>query len=522
MKLIVIGSGSDAHLKLNSQFVSGYHAELLLLDNGEILLTDKGSKNGTYLNDQRLQPNKDIPIKRGDVVRFADQTLDWRNVPALPMPDISKIKEMRGIGTNFRNKHQLQGERVSRFHATLTKKNDKNWYIQDHSKNGTTVNGKAIPSNQDVKLKKGDKILCAGVPVPNPYGEGNSINYRKILMILSIIMFSCAGIYGGIYLFDKIIVKTEDRPIKDRPIKDGPIKDGPILTDEELFAKYKNSVVLIYGGYYYKVTAGSYTSVLQQLEELGEFNEELGEFNTEWFVNEVGKILPRKNNGQATYYTGTGFFVSEDGKIVTNLHVARPWTNDNEVKEKIALHCKSLLKQLGDVVSDLELIDIEVEGRIAYIGMIPNGAYIDAANMKKCVELAVPDDIKKDVAILQLITKELPYNNCNIVDLNNAVINDSEIKGGSRMFTLGFPHGSNLQDSEVNVLAYSGKITQECTKYSFGFDAVSYEGASGSPIFNAKGQLIGVLNAGITKSQGFNYGIKAVHAKELLEQTQSK
>ena len=168
MKLIVIGSNSNSHIRLNSQFVSGYHAELLLLDNGEILLTDKGSKNGTYINDQRLQPNKDIPIKRGDSVRFADQVLDWRNVPALPMLDFSKIKEMRGIGTNFRNKHQLQGERVSRFHATLTKKSDKNWYIQDHSKNGTTVNGKAIPSNQDIKLKKGDKILCAGVPVPNP------------------------------------------------------------------------------------------------------------------------------------------------------------------------------------------------------------------------------------------------------------------------------------------------------------------------------------------------------------------
>ena len=108
MKLIVIGSNSNSHIRLNSQFVSGYHAELLLLDNGEILLTDKGSKNGTYINDQRLQPNKDIPIKRGDSVRFADQVLDWRNVPALPMPDFSKIKEMRGIGTNFRNKHQKE------------------------------------------------------------------------------------------------------------------------------------------------------------------------------------------------------------------------------------------------------------------------------------------------------------------------------------------------------------------------------------------------------------------------------
>lgn len=506
MKLIVIGSGNGAHLKLNSQFVSGYHAELLLLDNGEILLTDKGSKNGTYLNDQRLQPNKDIPIKRGDVVRFADQTLDWRNVPALPMPDISKIKEMRGIGTNFRNKHQLQGERVSRFHATLTKKNDKNWYIQDHSKNGTTVNGKAIPSNQDVKLKKGDKILCAGVPVPNPYGEGDPINYRKILMVLSILLLLCGGTYGIISIIDYFDNDKESGPLVDPVI---------VYTDEELFARYKNSVVLIYGGYYYKVTAGSYTDVLLKLEQLGEFN-------TEWFVDAEGNIAPRKSSSQATSYTGTGFFISQDGKIVTNLHIARPWTYNNEVKDRIALHCKSQLKQLGEYVSDIELIDIKVEGKIAYIGMIPNGAYLDQENVKKCVELAVPDDTKKDVAILQLITKQLPDANCNIVDLSQAVINDAEILGGSRMYTLGFPHGLNLQDSEIKVFAHSGKITQECTKYSFGFDAASYGGASGSPVFNAKGQLIGVLNAGVSKSQGFNYGIKAIHVKELLNQTQSK
>ena len=123
---------------------------------------------------------------------------------------------------------------------------------------------------------------------------------------------------------------------------------------------------------------------------------------------------------------------------------------------------------------------------------------------------------------MQLITKELPDDNCNIVDLNNAVVNDSEIQGGSRMYTLGFPHGFNLQGSEVNVFAYSGTITQECTKYSFGFDAVSYGGASGSPIFNAKGQLIGVLNSGVSKSQGFNYGIKAIYVKELLDQIQTK
>ena len=277
MKLIVIGSGDGAHMKFKSPFVSGYHAELLLLDNGEILLTDKGSKNGTFLNDHRLQPNKDVTIKRGDVVRFADQNLDWRNVPALPMPDISKIKEMRGIGTNFRNKYQLQGERVSRYHATLTKKSDKKWYIQDHSKNGTTINGRAIPSNQDIKIKKGDKILCAGVPVPNPYGEGSSVNYKMIFTILSVILFLCAATYG---------ILEFTFPVGD-------------VSDEEIFEKNKNSTAILIGYYYYRVSAGNL-----ELEKLG--------LPTEVVIKE-GKLISvnglRSNMNQ---YTGTGFFVSTD------------------------------------------------------------------------------------------------------------------------------------------------------------------------------------------------------------------
>ena len=61
-------------------------------------------------------------------------------------------------------------------------------------------------------------------------------------------------------------------------------------------------------------------------------------------------------------------------------------------------------------------------------------------------------------------------------------------------------------------MGHGGSVTQECADYSFGFDASSYGGASGSPIFNEKGQLIGVLNAGDSKSQGFNS-----HVVELLK-----
>lgn len=494
MKLLVIGNNSNCHIRLNSPFVSGYHAELLLLDNGEILLTDKGSRNGTYLNDQRLQPNKDIPVKRGDVIRFADQLLDWQNVPSLPMPDFSKIKEMRGIGTNFRNKHQLQGDKVSRFHATLIKKSDKKWYIQDHSKNGTTVNGKTIPSNLDIKLKKGDKILCAGVPVPNPYGENQPINYRKLLTILFVIL-AISGIGVGIY------------SLRSCSISNSLQVPSKLMTDNEIYAKYKNSAVLLIGFYYYKVSAGNL--------DLGKL-----ELPTEVVISD-GKL--KAVNGQRSnmkMYTGTGFFVSEDGKIVTNLHIVRPWLFEKD----LSLISDQYKMFMASVASENPALNaftaqIKVEGVLDYIGMIPNGAYFSEDNIKQCREFAVHENTEKDVAILQLETMKIP-DRSGIVDLNQAVVNDAEITVGSHIYTIGFPFGLSLQDLKspkgIQLLGHGGSITQESTKYSFGFDAASYGGASGSPIFNEKGQLIGILNSGVSKSQGFNYAIKASYVVELM------
>ncbi len=498
MKLLVIGNNSNCHIRFNSPFVSGYHAELLLLDNGEILLTDKGSRNGTYLNDQRLQPNKDIPVKRGDVIRFADQLLDWQNVPSIPMPDFSKVKEMRGIGTNFRNKHQLQGEKVSRFHATLIKKNDKKWYIQDHSTNGTTVNGKAIPSNLDIKLKKGDKILCAGVPVPDPYdGKNPGIDYRKLLTILLVILL-VGGACVGIYSFRGC---------------DGNKSLSKQMTDNEIYTKYRNSTVLLIGFYYYRVSAG---------------NLDLGKLDlpTEVILSDGKLKAVNGRRSNMNMYTGTGFFVSEDGKIVTNLHIARPWLFEKE----LSLISDQYKMFMASVASENPALNaftaqIKVEGVLDYIGMIPNGAYFSDDNLKQCREYAVHENTEKDVAILQLETMKLPENG-SIVDLSQAVVNDAEITVGSHIYTIGFPFGLSLQDLKspkgIQLLGHGGNITQESTKYSFGFDAASYGGASGSPIFNEKGQLIGILNSGVSKSQGFNYAIKASYVVDLLNNSSAK
>lgn len=511
MKLIVIGTAGSAHLKCNSQFVSGYHAELLLLDNGEILLTDKGSKNGTYLNDQRLQPNKDVPVKRGDQIRFADYILDWKDVPQISMPDMKEIKEMRGIGTNFRNKHQLQGDKVSRFHATLKKKKDNKWYIQDHSKNGTTVNGQPIPANQDVKLKKGDKIMCAGVPVPNPYGNALAFNFRKVLSILSLILLLCGGSFGIMRMVRNASNNSSKNPAK--PKKTALItRKGKTMSDEEIVEKYKSSTVLIYGCYYYKVSAGSLDL------------EKVCGLPTEVVVNEKGLPAPVKGKSNMHVFTATGFFVSPEGKVVTNLHAVRPWLF-NEEASKIADRYKMLMANLAYDTPALNAFvdEVKVEGVMDFIGIVPNGSYLSNSNVLRCYELVAHDNIEKDVAIIQLESKRMPTEKCTYVDLSKAVTDDSEIKVGSHVYTMGYPFGLTLQSQnssqDLKIIANGGSVTQECGEYLFGFNAPSYHGASGSPIFNDKGQLIGVLSAGMSESQGFNYAVKASHAKELFDKS---
>ena len=244
MKLIVIGSSGNSHLILNSPYVSSYHAEILLLDNGDIILEDKGSRNGTFLNENKLQPNKEVSVKRGDNIRFADTMLDWNQIPKLKIDP--SVKEMRGIGTNFRNRYKLTGEKVSRFHATFKKKNNGKWYIQDHSTNGTTVNGNLIPKEQDFRIKRGDKILCAGIPVTNPCDEGkrrwSMRDPRTIVASVLMVLALCMGIKYSIRrwpMLKSILFGT-----------------GRIMSDNKIYERYKSSTVLLFAGYYYEVTAG--------------------------------------------------------------------------------------------------------------------------------------------------------------------------------------------------------------------------------------------------------------------------
>jgi pSer/pThr/pTyr-binding forkhead associated (FHA) protein len=54
--------------------VSRYHAEIVFTD-GKYFLKDMGSSNGTWINESKIQPYRQIALSDGDQVRFGHFTL---------------------------------------------------------------------------------------------------------------------------------------------------------------------------------------------------------------------------------------------------------------------------------------------------------------------------------------------------------------------------------------------------------------------------------------------------------------
>ena len=80
---MTIGRDPGATLVLDHDTISRRHAEISY-DNGSYLLRDLGSKNGTFLNGERLEPNAVRVLQARDRVRIGTlltYMFDVRTVP---------------------------------------------------------------------------------------------------------------------------------------------------------------------------------------------------------------------------------------------------------------------------------------------------------------------------------------------------------------------------------------------------------------------------------------------------------
>lgn len=516
MRLLKIGRDPSCDIVLQSQRVSSLHAEITILNNGDILLEDKNSRNGTFVMNRPIKPDVQVNIKRGDAIRFADVELIWDQVP---MPDDnSSYKAIYGIGSNFRNEIQLSGNTVSRFHATLKIDKKGNAILQDHSKNGTTVNGQRVKFGQKVKVTRKDSVVCGGIPVNlQQYIGGNPFGYMlKVVASVLLVLSLATGIW---WMFD-------DSNVLPRSTK-----------------AMENATACVYGGYY----------VVIEIED-DPFRNLSRNWPRKWYagINSSGNIVVQENKNQLNVfeeYTGTAFFISRDGEMGTNRHVALPWKYLTKQQEEIIRQqmevirrkmsdvlAKSLGKDvnygylsLDDAVAWLERYnksDIKIGGEHAYFGVGLNGTKINSINdLHQAQVIAESEDPKKDVALIRLNSRKTPdyiVEMGAIYDIEEARTDERTLKPQKEHLTIiGYPLGEAVANktfngNELRPTIHKATISKTPDNNEMQIQAVGIGGQSGSPVIDDDHRLVGVLCSGFSGTE-VTYCCNIKHLKDLYE-----
>ena len=88
----VIGRGETAHLRPQSDLVSRAHCSVLVAD-GKVVLRDLGSRNGTFLNDERLEGEQQVTI--GDLFRVGRLQFEFQIDHAVAGSKKPKVEGVR-------------------------------------------------------------------------------------------------------------------------------------------------------------------------------------------------------------------------------------------------------------------------------------------------------------------------------------------------------------------------------------------------------------------------------------------
>ena len=476
--MIIISIGRNPSNKIviddNTKSVSSNHGELKIADNGSIYYSDV-SKNGTMVNGKMLQ-NSEVQVHRGDLIIFPNNSkLDWHQVPVFTQ--LPNLKKQITIGKSSDNEIQVHSDNISRYHAVMKITKSGKYYIFDQSMNGTTVNGTKIPKFTDYEIKRGSKIYFANSEQLDwkqvPRAGIHPIYYLSPLLLVLIVAVS----YFGYKHFQ----------------------------DVDVSKKYNTSVCLVYNSFYLAYLDGQDTLFY------------IGENGYVDVKNERYKLSDLK----PIEVTGSGFFVSVDGKIVTNKHVAAPWESDLTIdKEAI----KSKIGVIDALVNNKIHFNPKIVGVPVLVGIFPNETQMGKSEpfkkMITCSLEKIASEKEIDLALLQTDNKSTPKN-CNYVKPDDIISDKSEINVDDDITIIGYPLGVELAlknvENKIKATSNHGKISKISDKYEIQYDAGSTHGASGSPVFNKDGKLIAVNYAGIEVTEGYNFGIIATHIKHLLE-----
>jgi len=188
-----------------------------------------------------------------------------------------------------------------------------------------------------------------------------------------------------------------------------------------------------------------------------------------YFFGEIPPQIPRQPQGRPVRSLGSGFIISADGYILTNAHV----------------------------VDGADTITVRMSDRTEFTA-----------------ELVGQDD-RTDVALLKIEASNLPH-----VKIGKS----SEVRVGEWVLAIGSPFGLDHTATHGIVSAIGRNLPNENYVPFIQTDAPVNPGNSGGPLFNAKGEVIGINSQIYTRSGGYmglSFAIPIDVAMNVVEQLRS-
>jgi len=175
-----------------------------------------------------------------------------------------------------------------------------------------------------------------------------------------------------------------------------------------------------------------------------------------------------------SYYDGTGFVISPDGYMLTNWHVVADSTHAQPDTVWVTMADQSLAR-FADVVATSN---------------------------------------ERDVAIIKVRAYQGP--SLTAIDWKG-----TKARQGEPAALIGYPAGSGFARDRGSVVRTSmtAGILSRVTSDLIQFDGMTTGGSSGSPVFNADGEVISVHRAGLRQGPGFALSVPVKYAIPLMPPT---
>lgn len=333
--------------------------------------------------------------------------------------------------------------------------------------------------------------------------------------------------------------------------------------EQEIDKEISSGVVLVQNQSYYEVQLSNGNSLF-----FSYFDPEKGT---------IKGLVANKDSVQVSTSYGTGFFISEDGKIATNAHVVSNVISDKDVSKSMSRifdTVKDLLivqyKKIQDKYEELQKVceyarySDEVtydeysrlcdyrdelgdevrtyvalyngmdklranESNIIYhneVSIAYNNTFVTkTSDFVSCV--VNKTDKEHDLAILQLKDKKTPldkfvFNISKYDPLETYSLSDklTKILGtdkNSKLLMVSFNLGPTLSLTKEGVKSqFNGGTISQRTEDRLMYSIPALHGSSGSPVVNLKGEVVAVNYAGLEKAPNFNYGIRERHLRNLI------